>query len=75
MPLTPLQKEILTVLSSNRTEESHFAGGVVLNAGEDSPRFSHDFDIFRSGFTKVKRTFADAVSRGASRAGNLRLPE
>lgn len=46
MPLTPLQKELLAVLARNRSEESHFAGGIVLNAAEDSARFSHDFDIF-----------------------------
>ena len=46
MPLTTFQKEVLTVLASNRSEESHFAGGVVLNAPEDSARFSNDFDIF-----------------------------
>ena len=46
MPLTDLQKDILAVLAGNRSEESHFAGGIVLNAAADSPRFSHDFDIF-----------------------------
>lgn len=46
MPLTAFQKEVLAVLAANRSEESHFAGGIVLNAPEDSPRFSRDFDIF-----------------------------
>ncbi|MCW5557906.1 MAG: nucleotidyl transferase AbiEii/AbiGii toxin family protein [Verrucomicrobiae bacterium] len=46
MPLTPLQKDLLAILSRNRSEESHFAGGIVLNAADDSARFSHDFDIF-----------------------------
>jgi hypothetical protein len=46
MPLTALQKDVLAVLAANRSEESHFAGGVVLNAAEDSARYSHDFDIF-----------------------------
>ena len=46
MPLTALQKDILAILSGNRSEESHFAGGIVLNASADSARFSHDFDIF-----------------------------
>jgi hypothetical protein len=47
MPLTALQKDVRAVLAGNRSEESHFAGGLVLNAAEDSARFSHDFDIFR----------------------------
>jgi hypothetical protein len=46
MPLTLLQKDTLAVLAANRSEKSHFAGGIVLNASADSPRFSRDFDIF-----------------------------
>jgi hypothetical protein len=46
MPLTPFQKEVLGVLVGNRSEASHFAGGLVLNAPEDSARYSHDFDVF-----------------------------
>jgi len=36
MPLTPFQKEVLAVLVGNRSEASHFAGGLVLNVTEDS---------------------------------------
>lgn len=46
MPLTPLQIEVLAVLARNRTEESHFAGGIVLHAEAESARFSNDFYIF-----------------------------
>jgi hypothetical protein len=46
MPLTPFQAEVLKVLAQNRTEESHFAGGLLLNATNESARYSHDFDIF-----------------------------
>jgi hypothetical protein len=55
MPLTALQKEVLGVLASNRSEESHFAGGLVLNATEHSARFSHDFDIFHEADEEVAR--------------------
>jgi hypothetical protein len=55
MPLTALQKDLLTVLAENRSEESHFAGGIVLNATDDSARFSHDFDIFHELAEEVKR--------------------
>src|SRR5262245_291607 len=55
MPLTPLQQEVLAVLAGNRSEESHFAGGIVLNAAEDSARFSHDFDIFHELGEEVTR--------------------
>lgn len=46
MPLTTFQKEVMAVLARNRSETSHLAGGVVINAGDDSARFSKDFDIF-----------------------------
>ena len=46
MPLTPFQKEVLKVLVSNRSEQSHVAGGLVLNAPENSSRYSRDFDFF-----------------------------
>ena len=55
MPLTPLQKDVLAILAANRSEESHFAGGVVLNAADDSARFSHDFDIFHEIAEEVTR--------------------
>lgn len=46
MPLTDFQREVLAVIVANRSEASHFAGGLVLNATADSPRFSKDFDFF-----------------------------
>jgi len=58
MPLTAFQKEVLAVLVSNRSEESHFAGGLVLNASEESARFSRDFDIFHEAAVEVVRASA-----------------
>jgi hypothetical protein len=55
MPLTALQKDVLAVLAGNRSEESHFAGGIVLNSAVDSARFSHDFDIFYELVEEVTR--------------------
>jgi hypothetical protein len=46
MPLTEFQREVLAVIVGNRSEQSHFAGGLVLNAAERSPRYSRDFDVF-----------------------------
>jgi hypothetical protein len=46
MPLTDFQKEVMGVLVRNRSESSHVAGGLVLNAPDDSARFSRDFDFF-----------------------------
>ena len=46
MPLTLFQSETLRLLASGRSPESFVAGGTILNAGEDSPRYSKDVDIF-----------------------------
>lgn len=46
MPLTEFQREVLAALVANRSEASHFAGGLVLNAPDDSSRYSKDFDLF-----------------------------
>lgn len=54
MPLTPFQKEVLAIIVENRSEERHFAGGLVLNASEQSARFSHDFDILHHAFEEVR---------------------
>lgn len=37
---------MLAVIVENRSEQSHFAGGLVLNAVADSARYSKDFDLF-----------------------------
>lgn len=53
MPLTELQKQVLALIAENRSEGSHFAGGLILNAAEGSPRYSHDFDIFHEAEEEV----------------------
>jgi hypothetical protein len=55
MPLTSFQQDVLAVLARNRSEESHFAGGIVVTADEDSARYSHDFDIFHEVASEVTR--------------------
>lgn len=56
MPLTSLQKDALAILATNRSESSHFAGGLVLHAQPDSARYSHDFDIFHEMAEEVTRS-------------------
>jgi len=53
MPLTSFQKEVMSVLAANRSEGSHVAGGVVINAADDSARFSKDFDIFHDSVEEL----------------------
>jgi hypothetical protein len=53
MPLTGFQAETLRLLAERRSPESFVAGGTVLNAGNDSPRYSKDVDIFHDIETSV----------------------
>jgi hypothetical protein len=53
MPLTVFQSETLRLLAARRSPESFLAGGTVLNAGMDSPRYSKDLDIFHDIETSV----------------------
>lgn len=69
MPLTAFQKDVLAVLAANRSEESHFAGGILLQASDDSPRFSRDFDIFHDVATEVVR--ASELDVASLRAAGL----
>jgi hypothetical protein len=46
MPLTEFQAETLRLLAGRRSPESFLAGGTVLNADANSPRYSKDMDIF-----------------------------
>lgn len=67
MPLTQLQNDVLQVIAANRSEDSHFAGGMVLNAADDSARYSHDFDIFHDAEEEVMRASnADLASLRAA---------
>lgn len=55
MPLSEFQKTVLAILARNRSPESHFAGGIIANATDFSPRFSRDFDIFHEVASEVVR--------------------
>ncbi len=59
MPLTEFQEDVLSVIRDNRSESSHFAGGLVLHAARQSARFSNDFDFFHDS--------ADALVKSSER--------
>ena len=62
MPLTEFQERILKLIAKNRSLDSHIGGGLVLNAAEDSLRFSKDVDIFHEAAVEVvKASEADAT--------------
>jgi hypothetical protein len=68
MPLTPFQKDVLAILAANRSEESHFAGGIILNAPDTSARYSRDFDIFHDIAAEVVRA-SERDTESLRRAG------
>lgn len=46
MPVSDIQARILRQIARNRDPGSYLAGATVLNRQADSPRFSHDADLF-----------------------------
>jgi hypothetical protein len=65
MPLTAFQSETLRLLAAHRSPESYLAGGTVLNAADNSPRYSKDLDIFHD-------VEASVVTSAESDAATLR---
>ena len=59
MPLTKLQESIARLLSRNRTEDSHLAGGAALHLQPNSRRYSNDLDYFHDSVERVATAFAD----------------
>jgi hypothetical protein len=57
MPLTPFQTKVAILLSQNRTEDSHLAGGAALHFKPDSIRFSVDLDYFHDSEVRVSSAF------------------
>ena len=56
MPLTRFQTQILRQLASNRSPDSHVAGGTALNAKPSSVRYSLDIDFFHDAEEMVERS-------------------
>lgn len=62
MPPSAIQFRVLRTIASNRTPDSHVAGGLALNL--DLPRLSHDIDIFhrtRDGVAEAAEIDAAAL--------------
>jgi hypothetical protein len=56
MALTTFQIQVLSLLASNRSPNSVFAGGAVAN--RDGPRISQDLDIEHHSIEAVRQSFA-----------------
>ncbi|MEX0324992.1 MAG: hypothetical protein AB3N33_02765 [Puniceicoccaceae bacterium] len=58
MPLSPLQAEVLPLLSDNRSPDSHLAGATGINISPGTLRYSHDLDLFHSSEEAVAAAYA-----------------
>lgn len=59
MPLTDLQRDVLALVSGNRTPDSYLAGGAALHFTPNSTRFSDDLDFFNDSVNRVASAYAD----------------
>ncbi len=58
MPLTAFQSKVALLLSAQRSEDSHLAGGAALNIEPNSKRYSNDLDYFHDSEMRVATAFA-----------------
>lgn len=57
MPLTVLQRAILSLIGASRTPDSYVAGGTALHFTPESTRYSHDIDLFHDAEERVAEAF------------------
>ena len=57
MPLTDFQATLARLLSANRTEDSHLAGGAAILLEPHTRRFSNDLDYFHDSEQRVAEAF------------------
>lgn len=57
MPLTDYQRELVLLLSSNRTFDSYLAGGAAILIEPNTMRFSRDLDYFHDSEARVSKAF------------------
>jgi hypothetical protein len=78
MPLTNFQATIAKLIASNRTPDSHLAGGAALNFAPKSQRFSNDLDYFHDSPERVAQAFTQdqklLQDSGYSISVEMRLP-
>lgn len=57
MPLTDFQATLAKLISKNRSEDSHLAGGAAIHIQPQSIRFSNDLDYFNDSDLRVAESF------------------
>lgn len=66
MPLTEFQLRVARLLATNRSPDSHLAGGAALHFAPNSTRYSNDLDYFHDSVERVATAFEadrDLLSR------------
>jgi hypothetical protein len=58
VPLTDLQRAVLSLLASTRAPDSYLAGGAALHFAPSSTRYSNDLDFFHDSEQRVAEAFA-----------------
>lgn len=58
MPLTDLQRALLSILGSRRTPDSYLAGGAAIHFRPQSLRYSNDLDFFHDSVERVASAYA-----------------
>ena len=53
MPLTDFQAQVFRIISGNRSPDSYVAGASVIHREANSPRYSHDIDLFHDASDAV----------------------
>lgn len=53
MPLTAFQSEVFRLIAVNRSPDSYVAGASVIHREPNSPRYSHDIDLFHDAADSV----------------------
>lgn len=78
MPLTTFQREVFSTLRRSRSPESFVFGATVLNATDDTPRYSRDIDLCHDIESAVAESAgadeAALVAAGYSVTWQLRQP-
>jgi hypothetical protein len=73
VPLNEFQRRVLQLLASNRSPESHLAGGAALHIGRGSPRFTNDVDLFHDTVEAVSAAYR--LDRAALESAGIQVRE
>jgi len=73
MPVTPFQKFLANLISTNRTPDSYLAGGAALNFEPNTIRYSRDLDYFHDSEKRVLSAFTEDQKLLESNGLNVKI--